>query len=84
MSAQARLPYRDDTFDGEDAAAATAPALAEARARLAEADEAHRRAIYWMRTARPSNRAVRERHLRACARAALETAVALRRLEAGQ
>lgn len=80
----ARLPYRDDTFDGDDLAGPGAAVVAAARARLAEAEDAHRQSIYWMRRATAANRVIRERHLQACTRAALEAAVALRQLEVDQ
>jgi len=80
----ARLPYRDDTFDGEDLAGPDVAGVAAARAKVADAEEAWRQAVYWNRRATPSNRDIRGRHLQACTRAALEAAAALRRLEAGQ
>lgn len=86
----ARLPYCDDTFDGDDQIAAAQgvegeltavereEAVSAARARVAEADEAHRMAKFWRVRATGSNLAIRQRHLEDTARAALEAAVALR------
>lgn len=72
-----RLPYRDDSFDEGDTAPATAALIAAAQARVDEADEAYRRAVYWMRTAKPHNREIRWKHLQRCTRFALEAAAAL-------
>lgn len=72
----ARTPYADDSYDGDPAGAA----IAVARARLATADQAYRKAVYWMRTAVASNRAARAAYLEKCTRAALEAAAALRAL----
>lgn len=80
----ARLPYRDDSFDGDDVVAlANAAAVAAAQARVDQADEAYRQALYWNQTAKPSNRDIRRRHLEACTRAGLEAAAALRAAKAG-
>jgi hypothetical protein len=78
-----RLPYRDDTFDGADDAPAggvvVGADVAAARARLDQANAAWRQAVIWHRTARPSNREARKRHLDACLAEALTAAQVLRR-----
>ena len=84
MMSGPRLPYRDDTFDGEELGDAPASAIDAARARVDEAEEARRPAIYWNRRATFANREIRARHLQTCTRTALAASAELRRLEAGQ
>lgn len=74
-----RLPYRDDSFDGDDVVAPATADVAAARARLDRADAAWRQAVYWQRTATAANREVRRRHLDACLAEALAAAADLRR-----
>lgn len=80
-----RLPYRDDTFDEDEAYEAApveevlveAPVVGLAEARLVAAEEARAQAAAWCRRATSSNRDVRRKHLEAMTTAALEAAVAL-------
>lgn len=76
----ARLPYRDDTFDGDDVVVPAGADVAQARARLDQADAAWRRAVHWLATAKASNRAARQRHRDACLAEALAAAADLRRV----
>jgi len=82
-----RLPYRDDSFDGDDvvalaAADAARADVAAARSRLDQANAAWRQAVIWYRTATPKTREIRKRHLDRCLAEAL-AAAAVNRAERG-
>ncbi len=74
-----RLPYRDDSFDGDDVVAPATADVAAARARLDQANAAWRQAVVWHRTATPKTREIRKRHLDRCLAEALTAAQLLRR-----